>query len=77
VRAILAPHNRDRHRRDARERPIDRIYALDVDGTRFTFFARIPSRTTAADRAELQAIIDSIGIEPLSSPPPSGASPSP
>ena len=57
---------------------MDRIYAVDVDGTRFTFFARIPARTTAADRAELQAVIDSIGIEPTAaSPSPSGASPSP
>jgi hypothetical protein len=46
----------------------DRIYAVDVNGTRFTFFARIPKRTTAGDRAELQAIIDSITIEAPSSP---------
>jgi hypothetical protein len=56
---------------------MDRIYALDVDGARFTFAARIAQRTTVADRAELQAIIDSIEIEPTSSPPPSEASPSP
>lgn len=40
----------------------DRVYVLDVDGVRFTCFARIPPRTTAADRAELEAIIDSIEI---------------
>ena len=51
----------------------DRIYAVDVGGNRFTFFARIPKRTTAADRAELQAIIDSITIEPSSNPTSSGA----
>ena len=41
-----------------------RVYALDVDGFRLTFFARIPERTTPTDRAELEAIIDSIDIEP-------------
>ena len=56
---------------------MDRIYAVDVGGTRFTFAARIPKRTTAADRAELQAIIDSISIEAPSSPTPSGAPASP
>jgi hypothetical protein len=50
---------------------VDRIYAVDVDGQRLTFFARIPKRTTAADRAELQSIIDSITIEAPSSPTPS------
>jgi len=48
------------------------IYAAQVDGQRYTFFARIPAGITAGDRAELQAIIDSIGIEPGPS-----ASPSP
>jgi hypothetical protein len=43
---------------------MDRVYVLDVDGVRRTFFARFPARTTAADRAELEAIIDSIEIEP-------------
>lgn len=41
-----------------------RVYALDVDGARLTFFARIPARTTAADRAELESVIDSIDIDP-------------
>lgn len=41
-----------------------RVYALDVDGFRLTFFARIPERTTEADRAELESIIASIDIEP-------------
>ncbi len=50
----------------------NRIYALDVDGTRFTFTARIPAGTTADDLATLQAIIDSIHIEP--GPPPSPGS---
>ena len=51
----------------------DRIYAIDVEGNRFTFFAGFQGRATAADRAELQAIIDSITIEAPSSPTPSQA----
>jgi hypothetical protein len=42
----------------------DRIYAIDVEGNRFTFFAGFQKRATAADRTELQAIIDSIQIQP-------------
>jgi hypothetical protein len=42
----------------------NRIYVLDVNGRRFTFNARIPARTTAADRAELETIIASIDIVP-------------
>ena len=42
----------------------NRIYILDVNGKRLTFNARIPARTTAADRAELESIIDSIEINP-------------
>jgi hypothetical protein len=42
---------------------MNRIYVLDVDGVRHTFYARIPARTTAADRAEIEAIIASIDIE--------------
>jgi hypothetical protein len=43
---------------------MNRIYILDVEGHRFTFSARIPARTTAADRAELETILASIHIEP-------------
>ena len=43
---------------------MNRIYVLDVDGARRTFFARFPAITTAADRAELEAIIESIKIDP-------------
>jgi hypothetical protein len=50
----------------------NRVYALDIDGTRFTFFARIPSGTATEDLATLETIIDSIEIEPGSA-----ASPSP
>jgi hypothetical protein len=41
-----------------------RVYALDVDGLRLTFFLRIPERTLPADLAELEGIVDSIDIEP-------------
>jgi hypothetical protein len=41
-----------------------RVYALDVGGERFTFFARIPVMTTAEHRAQLESIIASIDIEP-------------
>lgn len=43
---------------------VDRVYAIDVDGFRLTFFARITPRTTVADLAELESIIDSIDIVP-------------
>jgi hypothetical protein len=42
---------------------MNRMYILDVEGRRFTFNARVPARTTAADRAELETVIDSIAIE--------------
>lgn len=43
---------------------VDRVYVLDVEGERLTFFARIPARTTAEHRVELESIIDSIDIQP-------------
>jgi hypothetical protein len=43
---------------------MNRMYILNVEGHRFTFSARIPARTTTADRAELEAIIASVGIQP-------------
>jgi hypothetical protein len=43
---------------------VDRVYALDVNGTRLTFFMRIPPQTTAQDRALLDAILASIDIQP-------------
>jgi hypothetical protein len=43
---------------------MNRMYILDVEGRRFTFSARIPARTTSGDRAELDAIIGSIDIQP-------------
>jgi hypothetical protein len=43
---------------------LNRMFIVDVDGERLTFNARYPAGTTAADRAELDAIIASIDIEP-------------
>lgn len=51
-----------RYVQDTRE--VDRIYVLDVDGTRLTFFLRISPTTTAAQITELEAIVASIDIEP-------------
>ena len=42
----------------------ERLYALDVDGVTYTFFTPILPDVSDADRAELEAIIDSIDIEP-------------
>jgi hypothetical protein len=55
---------------------MNRMYVLDVDGERLTFDARIPAITTAADRAELEAVIASIDIsryDTLRSPSPSAS----
>jgi hypothetical protein len=41
-----------------------RVYAVDVDGVRLTFFLRIPAITTPADRALLESIVSSIDIAP-------------
>ena len=43
---------------------VNRMYIVDVDGERLTFNGRYPAATTAADRAELDAIIASIDIQP-------------
>ncbi len=40
------------------------IYIVDVDGERLTFNGRVPAVTTAADRAELDAMFASIDIVP-------------
>jgi hypothetical protein len=52
-----------------------RILILDVDGTRVLVFGRSFPDTSAADRAELNAILDSMQIEAIASPSasPSGA----
>jgi len=41
-----------------------RVYALDVDGERLTFFLRVPERDTPEHRTELESIVDSIDIQP-------------
>jgi hypothetical protein len=43
---------------------LDRVYAVDVDGFRLTFFARIPAGTSPAEQGELQSVIDSIDVVP-------------
>ena len=42
---------------------INRMYALDVDGRIFTFDVILPPTTTDADRAELDAMVESIVID--------------
>ena len=44
----------------------ERAYAIDVDGTTYTLFTNQPADLQAADRAELQQVIDSIAFEPAS-----------
>ena len=43
---------------------LNKMYLVDVNGKRITFNGRFPYATSAADRAELDAIIASIDIEP-------------
>ncbi len=40
------------------------VYILDVDGERQVFMTQVRSATTDENRAELQAVLDSIHIEP-------------
>ena len=47
----------------------NRMYALDVDGTRFTFDVRLPPATTDADRAEVEAMLATLEIEPVAASP--------
>jgi hypothetical protein len=42
----------------------DAIYVVDVDGVRLVVVARSYPGSTAADKAELQAIVDTLQIEP-------------
>ena len=51
---------------------VNRIYAFDVDGERFTFAVRLPAITTDADLAEVESMLATMTIEPAAS-----ASPSP
>jgi hypothetical protein len=68
-----SPNGEHRFVQDTGE--LNRVYVMDVDGRTYTFFARIPARTTDADRDELAAMLESIDIE-APEPLPS-ASPSP
>lgn len=42
----------------------ERLYAVDVDGTTYTFFTNEPVDLAAADRAELRRVVDSIQFLP-------------
>ncbi len=53
----------DRRYGVALNRP-ERAYAIDVDGKTVTFFTKEPASLSAADRAELQQVIDSMEFEP-------------
>ena len=55
----------------------DRVWILDVDGVRLVLDATDFPQATAADRAELQSIIDSIQIQPLSATPSASPTASP
>jgi len=44
----------------------ERAYAIDVDGTTYTFFTNQPVDLPAADQAELQQVLDSIEFQPAS-----------
>jgi len=44
----------------------NRVWIMNVNGTRFTFMARVPKGLTAAELAELDAVVRSIAIEPTS-----------
>ncbi|MFI5262664.1 MAG: hypothetical protein ACHQZR_08950, partial [Candidatus Limnocylindrales bacterium] len=44
---------------------IDDVYVVDIAGRRMVAVARYYPGSSAADKAELQAVVDSIQIEPL------------
>ena len=50
-----------------------RVYAVDVDGTTFTFAIRIPGNTTDTELAQVMAVLETLQIEPAAA----SASPSP
>lgn len=54
---------------------VNRVYVMDVNGRTYSFFARIPARTTPADRDELEAMLQSIQIEAPEPTPSPAASP--
>jgi hypothetical protein len=62
-----SPNGDRRYVQDTGE--INRMYAFDVDGTRFTFDVILPPATTDADRAEVDAMLETLEIEPVAASP--------
>jgi hypothetical protein len=56
---------------------VDDVSIVDAGGNRIVFVARHQPGSSAADQAELQSIVDSLAIEPLSAEPSPGASTTP
>jgi hypothetical protein len=52
-----------------------RVYALDLDGTPFTFAVRIPGNTSDTELAEVMAVLETAQIDPAAASP--SPSPSP
>ena len=48
---------------------LNRIYAFDVGGERFTFAVRLPADTTDADRADVMAMLETLEIAPATASP--------
>jgi hypothetical protein len=44
---------------------LNRIYAFDIDGERFTFAVRLPADTTDADTAEVMSMLETLEITPV------------
>jgi hypothetical protein len=43
----------------------NRVWIMNVNGTRYTFMARVPKGMTAAELAELDAVVRSIDLQPV------------
>jgi len=43
----------------------NRVWIMNVDGTRYTFMARVPKGLTAAEYAELDSVVESIQLDPV------------
>ncbi len=43
---------------------VDRVYAIDVDAQRITFYTRVPSDTGSEQEGQLRRIVESIDIQP-------------
>lgn len=67
-----SPNGERRFVQDDREMNV--VYVIDVPGGLYTFFARIPERTTEADRDEILAMIETVQLEaPEPSPSPTAS----